>query len=208
MRRIISVVLALGLALSLSLVMAVPALAYTEAWVDDDFDGSTPGFGTTRFDSIQTAIDYIFTLPDTGTVYVNEGTYNENVSVRNGVNVIGAGPGSCSIIAPGGIAVNANSVGPGTTFSGFYVTGGNTGYGGGMYIAGSWLTVSDCVFDNNQVTNRGGGIYCTSNSDARIIDCTITFNTAGQGGGGIACRDNSDPTIANCVILVALAILL
>jgi len=203
MRRFLSGVLALGLVLSFSLVTAVPAAAApAEVWVDDDFTSSTPGWGVTRFDSIQDAILAVFADPGSGIVHVLDGTYYENISLRNGVNVLGAGAGVTTIDAPGGRAVSAASIGAGTTFSGFTVTGGNTDYGGGMYISNSTssLTVRDCVFTGNHADDRGGGIY-NNVSTARIINCVLSNNTAGMGGGGIACRNSSNPTIANCVII-------
>ena len=39
MKRFLSILLALGLVLSFSLVTAVPVLAFTEVWVDDDAPG-------------------------------------------------------------------------------------------------------------------------------------------------------------------------
>ncbi len=63
--------------------------------------------------------------------------------------------------------------------------------GGGLCIDGNSATViqlEDCVFDENQASGRGGGIFddfCDGNSNAglRILNCEIRSNTALIGGG-------------------------
>ncbi len=73
MKRIFSILFAVVLALSLTLVPAAPAMAQpNEVWVDDDFTGATPGWGTTHFDKIQDGIDAV---AEDGTVYVAAGEY-------------------------------------------------------------------------------------------------------------------------------------
>ena len=51
----------------------------------------------------------------------------------------------------------------------------------------------------NLPLQRGGGIYCESNSDPTIENCIISENSADWGGGGIYCSEVS-PAIVNCVI--------
>ncbi|MGC8943500.1 MAG: right-handed parallel beta-helix repeat-containing protein, partial [Caldisericia bacterium] len=64
------------------------AITYTsEVWVDDDFNISTPGWGTTHFSKIQDGIDAV---DIGGTVNVYPGTYNETASNRYLFN--GTGP--------------------------------------------------------------------------------------------------------------------
>ena len=73
-RGIFSILFALVLAVSLSLVTAVPVAALVaEVWVDDDFVEGIPGWGTTHFDKIQDGIDAV---DPGGTVYVLAGTYH------------------------------------------------------------------------------------------------------------------------------------
>ena len=49
-------------------------------YVDDDFDSTTPGWAHDHFNSIQNAIDAV---AENGTVYVNNGTYYENLYITN-----------------------------------------------------------------------------------------------------------------------------
>ena len=78
-------------------VILVPAP--TEVWVDDDFDNSTPGWGTTHFNMIQDGID---ALTDGGTAYVSEGEYSENLLI-DGIDV--------SLIAVGDVTVDGSTNG-------------------------------------------------------------------------------------------------
>jgi len=227
MKRSLSVLLALGIMLSLSLVTAAPALAFTEVWVDDVTDPLENGSIEHPFDSIQEAIEAAFLDPGGGIVHVLEGTYDESIDLRTGVDVLGAGADVTTINHTGtGQVVSANGVDTGTRFKGFTITGGDgnfgggmhiysaaspvvsnciftgnsaTSLGGGMHIDGSSPTVASCIFEANTTTGYGGGICCW-NSSCTIINNTIVNNTATSDGGGIYVTPGSTPTIANNII--------
>ncbi len=55
-------------------------------WIDDDFNESTPGWQSDRFNKIQDGIDAVI---ENGTVYVYNGTYFENVVVNKKINLKG-----------------------------------------------------------------------------------------------------------------------
>lgn len=62
------------------------APAPIEVWVDDDFDNSTPGWGTTHFATIQDGIDAVAG----STVHVAPGTYNEGlIDIDKSLSIIG-----------------------------------------------------------------------------------------------------------------------
>jgi parallel beta-helix repeat protein len=201
MRRFLSILLALGLALSFSLAIAVPALAVPEVWVDDDFTPATPGWGVDHFATIQAGINAADSPG--GIVYVAEGTYNEHdVSLTNGVKVLGAGADVTTINGGslGSVVLAAGLHSTATQLDGFTVTGGNGSVGGGMFISDSSPMVSNCVFDNNYA-DTGGGIDIADHSTATVANCIIINNTADSMGGGIDCRLSSNPTIVNNTIV-------
>jgi predicted outer membrane repeat protein len=217
MRRFLSIWLALGLVLSFSLLTAVPAMAFTQVWVDDDaLNDPGPGDNTISdpaedgsqdhpFDEIQEAIDYVALDPEGGIVNVLEGTYYEyHIDTMNGVDVLGAGA-DVTIIDGGGtngpVVRAGSSVGSGTVFDGFTITNGLASYGGGMHISGSELTVSNCIFLNNEAANDGGGMYIYSTCSPLVVNCVFQDNEAGETGGAIRCRSNPNPTIANNIII-------
>jgi parallel beta-helix repeat protein/predicted outer membrane repeat protein len=185
MRRLLSILLALGLLLSLSLVTAVPAQG-----ADIDVPGD--------YATIQAAIDAA-TAGDT--IYVAANTYSEDITLVDEVDVLGAGA-SVTIIygSHTGPVVQADGVGAGTTFDGFTVTNGAAGVGGGMYNNNSSPLVSNCVFTGNSATLNGGGMYNYDHSSPMVTNCVFTGNSAGNWGGGIDCQEYSSPIITNCVI--------
>jgi len=208
MRRFLSILLALGLVVSFSLVTAVPALAVPEVWVNVAWAGSSPGdivdghtFGTDAFATIQEGIDAADLL--TGVVHVAAGTYNEHdIDMQNGVKVLGAGAdvttidgGNSGTVVKGWGLTSTN-----TQLDGFTIEGGNGGSGGGMHIYNGSPRVSNCVFTGNYADN-GGGICISNGSSATVVNCVFIDNHAYFTGGGIDCRLNSNPTIINNTIV-------
>jgi hypothetical protein len=132
------------------------------------------------------------------TVQVAAGTYIENINLKSGVIVQGAGANVTTIKAAlaGTSVVTAFSSSSSTKFDGFTVTGGNTDRGAGIYVLWySVLTISNVVITGNQASLAGGGIEIFE-SDPVISNATITNNSAGQAGGAIINVDAS-PTITN-----------
>ncbi|NQT31119.1 MAG: right-handed parallel beta-helix repeat-containing protein [Deltaproteobacteria bacterium] len=221
MRRFLSIVLAVGLILSFSLVTAVPALAFTEVWVDDNAPGD-PGPGNPAisdpledgtpahpFDEIQEAIDYVYLDPEGGIVNVAAGDYIENIDLENGVDVMGAGAGVTTIYDNGdsGPVVSADSINSTTTIDGFTITGGLANIGGGIYNNFASPVVSNCVITLNQAASFGGGMYNINGSSPVVVNCIFTGNTATFFGGGIYIEAGSSPTVTNCTIAGNTAIL-
>lgn len=88
------------------------------------------------------------------------------------------------------------------------VTGSQAGgYGGGIYLYGNDVTITNSRFSGNQAGSYGGG-FCAYGSfpvaptDAiSITGSTFTGNQSGSDGGGIALYDNrADVTIDNSTI--------
>jgi predicted outer membrane repeat protein len=208
MRRFLSIALAVGLVLSFSLLTAVPALAESEVWVDDDWTSQadvdlyddTLTWQTDAFATIQDGIDNV---EQDGIVHVAAGTYTENIQLnKNGVDVLGAGAAGTIIDGDNsGPVVWANSIDSTTTIDGFTITNGYANYGGGMYNDGSSPVVSNCIFDGNRADNRGGGMYNINGSSPVVVNCVFCNNTAiALSGGGIYTNGVSYPAIINCTI--------
>ena len=200
-RKIFSVLFALVVVCSLGLVTAVVGAVVNEVWVAPPPAGNDANNGTEAapFATIQKGIG---TVVSPGIVHVAAGDYNEDITLKNAVEVLGAGEASTTINGTGtGSVVTASGVGSATKLDGFTITGGNnnTTGGGGMYIVNnSSLTVSNCTFAGNSASQSGGGMR-NEQSSPTVTNCTFFDNSTTFGGGGM-CNDGSlsSPTVTNC----------
>jgi len=155
--------------------------------------------GSCDYTSIQAAIDNA-SIGDTINVY--NGTYYENVHLKDGIKVQGEGA-DVTIIDGGGdghVVTGANN----TTIDGFTITnaGGATFGYYGIYCSSASLTIT-----NNTIKDNPIGILCTSLSSPIIRGNVIRDNTGYTTGGtstqgsGISCGDSSNPLIENNIII-------
>jgi len=144
-------------------------------------------------------------------IYVQEGTYNENVVLKSYVNLHGGydsnwqrdvASNPTSIQVTGGSAVTAAA---NSTIDGFTISGGSTTGGSGVRIhqitdAGT-VSVSNCIIENNTAVGSGAGFsaYECPQIEAMISDCKIRNNTANNLGGA-AFIQNTKVIISNCEI--------
>ncbi len=131
------------------------------------------------------------------TVQVAAGTYIENINLKSGVVVQGAGADVTIIRGTGsGFVVTTDYVNPNTKLDGFTITGG---YGGGIDISWNGAPNGTLTVSNVTVTeNYGSGIHVYE-SDPVILNATVTGNYGGYNGGGIV-NWSSSPTIINSLI--------
>ena len=184
----------------------------TEVWVDINWLGTAVGteieagkfFGYNAFAGIQAGINAV---ASPGTVHVAAGTYIENITLKDGVEVLGAGAGVTTIDGgASGSVVTASGVGATTVLDGFTITNGSASMGGGMYNATASPTVSNCIFYDNAAsgdTGCGGGM-ANADSSPTVINCIFYGNTASglHGCGGGMYNSGSSgaftPTLVNC----------
>jgi len=192
--------LILALVLSLALA-AVPvgskvSAAPSEVWVDDDAPAGWYA-DPTHFDKIKDALNAV-AAP--GTVHVASGTYEENITLKDKVQVLGAGADTTTINGGGtdSVVKASGGVGASTKLDGFTITNGNADYGGGMRITSvSSLVISNCKFVGNSAVMEGGGMY-NYESSPKVTDCDFSNNSAIYGGGGMANRYDSSPAVTDC----------
>lgn len=169
--------------------------------------------------NLQTAIN---AASDKDQVWVKTGTYlpalNAYFSMKQGVEIYGHFAGtetglqqrdllveaSKTILQGNGNSVIYNTGLTAGLLDGFTVTGGTGNqsgtytYGGGMYNTSSYITVRNCIFQDNhlpELLSNGGGMSNVA-SGPTIINCIFRNNSA-QSGGGLY-NFQSDPVLTNC----------
>ncbi|MBC8228850.1 right-handed parallel beta-helix repeat-containing protein [bacterium] len=143
------------------------------------------------FDKIQDALDAA--LPG-DRVLVDTGTYEENITLISGVELLGAGADVTTIMASTGTVVTAENIGFRAKISGFTIDGVDKS---GSEEHGIYCNNSSPTLSSVTITNTGGvGIYCWDKVSSTISNVTIT-NT---GRIGIYCGASSYPTVSNVTI--------
>jgi len=152
--------------LVLLLAIACTAAAGRTIYVDDD--------GPADFNNIQAAID---DANDGDTIIVAEGQYNESINYHGkALTLKNAEQGSPPTIE-GHVDMGSDA-----TISGFTITGGGAGAGGGIYCIGSNVEISENIIVwNTADPGYGGGLYCKG-SNIIVRDNIIKHNYVGEGG--------------------------
>ena len=197
-RKIFSILFALLLVLSFSLVLALPVGAN----LVDTYYVSTTGDNGNNGLSWGTAwqdIQYANSQAVYGdTINVAAGTYYEHITLKDGVEVLGAGASVTTINGGGsGTVVTANGVDSETKLDGFTITNGSATNGGGMYnYNSSSPVVTNCTFSGNSAA-YGGGMLNDINSPPTVTNCIFSDNSASMSGGGMY-NQRSLTTVTNC----------
>ncbi len=137
------------------------------------------------------------------TVQVAAGTYYERITLKNGVQLLGAGAEVTFIDSTGqnDSVVTASNIVSGTLLDGFTIMhgtgkwiGGYT-YGGGLNVSNSSLVLKNCIVTENGASDGAGGLQ-VSNSTITIDNCAFSDNSGWWGGaitidGGVVTIQNS-----------------
>ncbi|MHA1148928.1 MAG: right-handed parallel beta-helix repeat-containing protein [Promethearchaeota archaeon] len=140
---------------------------FHDIYVDNDYDLNIPGWGCTRWNTIQEAIDAA--LPN-GRVYIYNGTYNENVIVHKPLIIEGESRES--------VIVNAVVKGPVITVDADAVkittlTVKNDSIGD----SGIWVyKQNNVILQELNITENYDGISMLYSNHSQIIDCDIYNN--------------------------------
>lgn len=202
MKKFLGVLFILVLVFSLAAIgLQSPVLAQSpEVWVDNDWAGSNPGdpvdghiFGTDAFATIQDGIDAV---ASPGMVHVAGGTYYENITLKDGLKLQGAGADVTTIDGDrkGGVVFMAHN----SILRGFRVTGGGLDWQIYIFrcaiqsvgkvnveiaentIEDNWSPLgasgSDLLFHHNLVVNNSGTVELHGVSSALIVNNIFANN--------------------------------
>jgi hypothetical protein len=130
-------------------------------------------------DGLNDAIEFAPGL--TGTITLASGS----LVVDSNVTITGPGAADLTIDANRASRVLQVQGYSTVSISGVTVQGGYDSFGAGIYITDGYLSLQDCVIQDNQASGFGGGIELFGGS-LDVNACTFENNAAGQHGGGLA----------------------
>ncbi|HEY1646661.1 MAG TPA: Ig-like domain repeat protein [Terracidiphilus sp.] len=138
-------------------------------------------FDSTAFAATNTAAQNTITLGSAGTL-----TIPTNTAITGATS--GSGATLTNLVTVSGnnthTVFTVNSGITGVVIANLTITKGNSGFGGGIYNAGT-LTVTGSTFSGNASSNSGGGIYNSASSTLTLTGSTFSGNSATNYGGGI-----------------------
>jgi len=170
------------------------------ATVEVQFTGRIQNVNTGEsYDSISAAVNE---ANHGDTIIVNPGTYNENITMKSGVKIYGAGAevtvirgnGSGPVVRASGAEIMSDAV-----IAGFTITGGSADYGGGIYIKNASPTVENNIIRNNSAAYFGGGLYVDGGLPT-IRNNVIAGNSAAVFGGGVYVASGSPAIVNNSIV--------
>lgn len=212
-----------------ALLLILCASGAATAAVFVDCDAPSGGNGTsweTAFRSIKSGLSAATTANNE--VWVAEGIYVENITLRSGMRLYGGfegtetsrderSPSAHETVIDGNQAGNTVVGMDNALLDGFTIRNGKpVTNGGGVYCSYTSPTISNCritgnagsgVFCNQstpaiigcEITdNTNKGVYCYFGGNATITDCTIARNSAEQ-YAGLHCN-SARPTIRRCIV--------
>jgi len=142
------------------------------------------------WETIQYALD---TIPVSGTILVQDGTYNESIifpSFPSGKVITLKSVNGAAFTTIIGIdatpTVTYSYSLEGTNLEGFTITHNSGERGRGIFTDGpSFFIIKNCTISNNDAEEDGGGIYHTGDGSLTIINSSIIDNDTDREGAGI-----------------------
>ncbi len=159
-------------------------------YVDDDFNESTPGWGYDHFDNIQDGVDAV---NESGTIYVYNGTYYENIILNKTIDLIGENR-DYTIIDGGGSGNVVNVSVDWVNISGFTIQNSGSVYLKDVAID---LRSNNNTIMGNNISNNEGGIFLEDSHNNNIVDNILSSNN----GDGVHSDGSSGNNISYNIII-------
>jgi parallel beta-helix repeat protein len=195
MKKIISLIVAIGLLISIGTSFVTAAPLASEVWVDDGFDPSTPGWGSTHFGTLASGVA---NTASGGTLHLAAGNY-QGVDLTSPITIIGEGPEVVTVYNYTDYVFDMSGVSF-VSISGCTIV---NGYAHNIYgqFSGtdSEIHINDCDILYAEMTDSGIHIEVEdADVDVGITGCLIKENTGcgiylsyiGDASGSILIEDN------------------
>jgi predicted outer membrane repeat protein len=157
-------------------------------------------------ETIQAGID---ASEDGDTVLVQPGEYVENIDFDGkAISVIGNRDDPSEVVIDGNqngnsVVVFSNNETETSLLAGLTIQGGDTDFGGGIFIRDASPRLRQLIISDNTSNNRrGGGIYCTEGGHIDLRYSAVESNTSLY-GGGIACFRNTTANLYKVEYMLA-----
>lgn len=168
----------------------------------NDLNGSDDNNGTSWDYAKKSILNATGTVTDGGTINIANGIYtginNTKITINKNINITGQSKEGTIIDGVKSSWIFIISSGKNVIIQNLTFVNGNASSGGAISNGGS-LTVNNCAFTNNTVTNtsngNAGAIYNTGNA-LTISNSTFTGNKAGYGGAIVSF---GTWTISDCI---------
>jgi len=143
-----------------------------EVYVDDDYNSQTPGYGYNYFRKIQDGIDAVSL---SGSVYVSNGVYYENLDINKPVSLIGEDKDTVTII--GDQSRDVIKIYDEATITGFTIkNSGNSGDDAGIKIYSQMNVIKDNNIYENNIGLKTEKIASDNPSDSLIFNNNFVDN--------------------------------
>lgn len=177
-----SIILAL-----LAITVAMPTVSATGYYISTNGNDSNDGLSTSTY---KQSISNATTIANSGdTIYLSNGIYkglkNKGIVIDKSLSFIGESKENTIIDAEKNGRMF--TVLPDCTVNFINITfrNGFADDGGAIYNKGGFLTISDCNFEKNTATTRGGAVFSEWSYGANIENSKFSENTAGVSGGAV-----------------------
>lgn len=187
--RLITILMFIGLVLlffgGFSAVEAADtSIIYVSTHGNDSWDGQSANYTTGTNGPKFTITNATGIVTSGGTVYIENGTYNEHgINIKTNMTIMGQSQENTILDAQEQGSIFSIASGLNVTIHNLTFRGGNATWGGTIVNNGN-LTIINSTFANNTVSNSGGAIFNEGN--LKIEGSKFTNNYAGTAGGAIA----------------------
>lgn len=203
----------LKLVIIISLCLITSGSCIAAVYVDVNAAGPTYNGRSwaTAYKTIQTALN---SLRYGGEIWVKTGLYNERIIMKQYVNLYGGFRGNETALSQRIIDAYPSIIDTGRTgrpievpantwciIDGFNITQGFADRGGGICCrANSNAKIRNCRIENCEASAFGGGVYFDRYAQGEMTNCVIAYN-ASDIGGGLVVEYHSYPKLRNNLII-------